>query len=929
MTPPGSHPSAALGGTGAVADLTTALDVPPAELDTSARLPRGTNVGRYVVIDFVGSGGMGMVYSAFDPELDRKVAIKLLRPDARGGSTVRARDRLLREAQSMARLSHANVLPVFDVGTFEDSVFVALEFVEGNTLRAWLLQEQPGWARIVEVFCAAARGLAAAHAEGLVHRDFKPENVMISRRGAVRVMDFGLARPAPDSESSAPSDSDARMIATTSGDQLTRTGFVMGTPAYMAPEQHDTMAVDHRADQFAFCVALYEALYRERPFAGRTAQEIVAAVAAQQLRPPPAQSDVPNWLRRVVVRGLASAPSDRWPDMHALLAALDHERQGPWRVLGIVGASAAIAVSIGFAYGRQHDDDPCAGFGDTYDGWDDERRAAVRQAFADSKLGYADDTWQRILPLVDAHASAWSAARLDACEATLVRHEQSDAAFDAQLDCLALRRAQLDGLLAVLESADASVVEHAVGSVAALDPIAGCLAPDPLAERLPPAPAEQHERIAHVRHELARAQAQRTAARYDDALALVRGVEPEADEIAWVPLRAEVALLHGQLRADLGELDDGAREVERAADLAEAIGMDELVARASTSLVSIVGVHGAKAELGEHWAKLARSKLQRVGGLPRIEAQLAMARAGIADAGGDYAAARRFTEEAVSAWARIDPGGPEHAIALGNLGRVAYRASDPGGALAAFRRAHEVAVESYGPRHPEVAKLLSNMAACHTRLGELADSQRLLEQSLAVFRAVLPADHPDIAITMTNLAALEYRQSHYDAAIAISDEVIAIRKRTLGPRSIKLTASLNNRALSLMSLKRYDEAIASYREAVEIFDEQHPEGHPEAMMMLTGIGESELQRGRAAEAIAPLERAEQIGGTVEGADPHALAETRFLLARALWDAGALGERPRARALAEASVATMRAAPESERRHLGEVERWLSEHAASN
>jgi eukaryotic-like serine/threonine-protein kinase len=914
--------------TGVEAELTTVLDGQDVELDSAQRLARGTDVGRYVVIDFVGSGGMGMVYSAFDPELDRKVAIKLLRPDARGGDTVRARDRLLREAQAMARLSHPNVLPVFDVGTHHDAVFVALEFVDGETLRAWLQREQPRWPRIVEVFVAAGRGLAAAHAENLVHRDFKPENVMIGRRGAVRVMDFGLARPAGDSESAEITHSGAHALPSSGTVALTRTGFVMGTPAYMAPEQHRSMAVDHRADQFAFCVALYEALYRERPFAGGTAEEIVAAVIAQRVRPAPASSEVPGWLRRAVLRGLADTPEQRWPDMNALVDALGRDRRRPWRWLGVLTASSVVAVAAGFAYGRHRDaEEPCTAFAGEPAGWDDARRNALREAFVGSKLAYADDTWSRIEPLLDHYVGTWSAARLDACIANRVLHEQPDVIFDAQLECFTERRAQLEGLLVVFEGADAAVVEHAADSVAGLELIEECLTPT-THDRSPPPPAEHRERIDELRGELARAAAQRSAARYQDALAIVAALERPADEIGWAPLRAEVGLLLGQLRAELGEIDEGASAVTDAAELGEATGMDELVARAYASLVEIVGVHGARTAEGERWARLATAKLRRLGGLPRVEAKLAMWRASMADTAGDYPAARRWTEDAVARWERIDADGPDHAMALGNLGRVDYRAQDIPAALAAFRRAHDVAVESYGPRHPEVAKLLSNMAACHTRMGELDESQRLLEQSLALFEDILPPDHPDLAITLTNLAALASRQHRYVEAIAISERVIAMRKRTLGPRSPKLAPTLNNLAVSLMALKRYDEAIAAYREAVEAYDTAYPGGHPEAAMMLTGIGEIELARGDPQQAIAPLERAERLASAAEGADPYVLAETRFLLARALWETAPARDRKRARALAEQGAATLRTAPESERRHLDDIERWLTAHPLS-
>ncbi len=925
MSGPTNEQSAAGDSDGSAAD-TTVIDRPASDPGPSVRLARGTNVGRYVVLDFVGSGGMGVVYSAFDPELDRKLAIKLVRPEARSGDAGPARDRLLREAQAMAKLSHPNVLPIFDVGTYEDSVFIAVELVEGSTLRAWLQAEPRRWTAIVDVFVAAARGLAAAHAEGLVHRDFKPENVLVGQRGAVRVMDFGLARAAFDAETSATSHDRAGIAASSQSGHLTKTGLVMGTPAYMAPEQHRSPSVDPRADQFAFCVALYEAVFGRRPFAGRTAQELAAAAIAQKFEPVPAAA-VPGWLRRVVVRGLAAAPEDRWPDMNALSAALSHDHGRRWRALGIVGATTVIAVTIGFAYGRHGDaNDPCAALAGEPEGWDADRRAALATSFASSGLAYADATWSHVEPMLDRHVRTWADARREACEATRVRMEQSDAAFDLQLECLALRRTQLDALLAVFDTADAGVVEHAVTSVAALEPIEGCLVVDPQRERTAPPPADRRARIDALRRELADASARRGVARYAEAAKIAGSVVVEADDIGWLPLRAEAGLLAGQLQADLGDVDGGAKTVAAAAELAEAERMDELVARAHTSLVSIVGVLGGRTDEGERWAKLAAAKLQRVGDLPRVEAQLAIWRASVADAAGDYALARRYTEQGVAAWQELDPEGPDHALALGNLGRVAYRVQDFEGALAAFRHAHDVAVASYGPQHPEVAKLLSNMAACYTSMGRLDEAQKVLEQGLVLLEAALEDDHPDIAITLTNLAGLAYRQQRYEDAIAISRRVIAMRKRTLGPRSPKLTASLNNLAVSLMALERNDEAIAAYREAAEIFDHAYPEGHPEALMVLMGIGEIELKRDRPRDAIAVLERADRIGATAEGVNPFALAEARFLLARALVGARDRREHERAVELARAAATVLRAGPETEQRHLPEIEAWLAANA---
>ncbi|MBA2543935.1 MAG: serine/threonine protein kinase, partial [Deltaproteobacteria bacterium] len=237
------------------------------------RLERGTALGRYIVIDVLGEGGMGVVYSAYDPELDRKVAIKLLqaRPDSSAGSQgTSGQTWLLREAQAMARLSHPNVIAVHDVGTLSGHrVFIAMEQVDGVTLRVWLRDKVRPWREVIQIMTAAGTGLAAAHASGLVHRDFKPDNVLVDNNGRVRVMDFGLARLHPDETGERlDRQSDALIEARSPlSAPLTIAGTVIGTPAYMAPEIGDGMLADARSDQFSFGVALYEALYRGRPFA--------------------------------------------------------------------------------------------------------------------------------------------------------------------------------------------------------------------------------------------------------------------------------------------------------------------------------------------------------------------------------------------------------------------------------------------------------------------------------------------------------------------------------------------------------------------------------------------------------------------------------------------------------------------------------------
>jgi serine/threonine protein kinase len=314
--------------------------------DRTPKLPGievGRTLGRYTLVARVGAGAMGIVYRADDKELGRHVAVKVLhRPD--GALT----ERLVREARSMAQVNHPNVVAVYDVGTQDATTYIAIELVDGESLRAW--QQRPrSVAEILEVYIAAGRGLGAAHDAGLVHRDFKPDNVLIGKDGRARVTDFGLAAARPSPESTGKPDASRASMAALGDLSLTRSGTVMGTPAYMAPEQFEGRNVDARTDQFNFCVALYEALYGERPFGGKSFDELYEHVSTGTIKPPHANARVSPALRAIILRGLSVKPGDRYPTMDHLLRDLGRDRAKPWRRAAIAAATVAVLVGIGFA----------------------------------------------------------------------------------------------------------------------------------------------------------------------------------------------------------------------------------------------------------------------------------------------------------------------------------------------------------------------------------------------------------------------------------------------------------------------------------------------------------------------------------------------------------------------------------------------------
>ena len=491
-------------GEAGVAATTSTLPRASVPREAVATLAAGDTVGRYRVLEVLGAGGMGVVYGAFDPELQRKVALKLVRAEL---TDAELRARLWREAQAMARIRHPNVITVFDVGTWNDQVFVAMEVIDGWTLSSWQAARSRSVDEILRVMAAAGAGLAAAHAVGLVHRDFKPDNVLIGGDGRVCVTDFGLARAvAMPSEIEEPSSPDA----TVEG-ELTRQGALVGTPAYMAPEQMRGTAPDGRADQFSFCVALYEALYGVRPFPGMSLGELERAIfEGDRLRP--RRKGVPASVRRALARGLSFAADDRFPSMDELLRALAPARRmvPAALVAALVGvAVACVTVAAGVVHFRGDRARMCRGAADKLAGvWDGPRRAAVAAALGGDEPR-ARDRAARVLAALDDYAARWVRGYTDACEATHVRGEQSEALLDLRMQCLDGRRREAEELTRILAS-DRELGDKAAQAAHSLPPVAACADVAALA-RPQQAPKAAQAELEVPRRLLARARAELNA----------------------------------------------------------------------------------------------------------------------------------------------------------------------------------------------------------------------------------------------------------------------------------------------------------------------------------------------------------------------------------------------------------------------------------
>ena len=572
----------------------------------------GGKIGRYVVLRAIGSGGMGVVLAAYDPDLDRKVALKILHDGVHSGSAGALRMR--REAQAMARLSHPNVAQVYEVAEDRGRLFLAMEYIAGTTLREWLNAAPRPWRETLRVHVEAGRGLAAAHAAGLMHRDFKPDNAMLGADGRVRVLDFGLSRlHATGEEPVSESPGGALQL------QVTVAGTLIGTPAYMSPEQFDRKEADARSDQFSFCVATWEALYGQRPFAGRTVAELTIHVRRGVVLAPPEESEVPTRIRRVLERGLAVDPALRWPSIDALLAALTRDPARVWWRWGAVAGVLAIAgASYGVATYRAAEAQVCARAADELSGaWGNEQRAAVEQALRSTGAQYADRAAVATVEHLDAYAERWVAVHTAACTSHQRGHT-SPLLLDRQMACLRQRRTELAATAVVLEQTTRETVGQAIDTARGLPPVALCEDLQRLqADVAPPEDPVTEEAVEAMRGKLARLNALERGGRYAEALAAVLPMIGDAERLGYLPLLAEVELLAGKLSMHAMKTEGGAH-LERALQAGLAARDDMLVAEALAIQVFQLGYVERRPMEALVLAPLGWGFLRRIDEPPRL-----------------------------------------------------------------------------------------------------------------------------------------------------------------------------------------------------------------------------------------------------------------------------------------------------------------------
>jgi tetratricopeptide (TPR) repeat protein len=911
---------------------------------SARRIERGTPIGRYLVLELIGMGAMGAVYTAFDPELERKVALKLLRPDAR---TEEARQRLVQEARAAARLTHPHVVAVHDVGSWNGQVFITMERVDGETLRQWQGRPRP-WSEVLRAYLRAGEGLHAAHEAGLVHRDFKPDNVLVDRTGRVRVTDFGLARPvgpaegALDTAALEGAGSGAGSASLGAG-ALTRTGAVVGTPAYMSPEQLEGRAVDARSDQFGFCVALYEALYGEKPFAARTVEELRAAVRSGQVRPPPKGTRVPEWLRRALLRGLSVDPERRFPSLAELLAELGRDvgwrRRGPWLAVALLVPT--VAASLALVLSLQARQALCTG-GDARmaEVWNPERRERVQRAFAATGQVYAEDAWQRVAAALDRYVAGWAERHRDTCEATRVRGEQSEAVLDVRMACLEQRRRELGALVERLAQADGTMLLLATSATGQLPPVSVCdegVVPgrqEPL-----PRDAEARQKIDAVEQQLARVWAMHSLGQYVAGLEEARRAARAAAETGHAPTEADALVALGLLE----QLNSQSPEdtYRRAATAALRGGADLAAASAFHGLALMTGAGERRLEQGLQWLDLADAAAARSPPRSKVHALLAHSRGAflreLGDATGALTHLQRSlawneqaygpdqapsakdlasianvlfdlgrVEEALAAHARADAIfertlGPRHpflSISLNNHGVTLMSAGHFEQALERFSRVLSIREEVYGQGHPRTALPLLNMGEVFHYRGEHARAVEQLRQAIQVSRSARTAALWEVGEATGFLVGSLRELGRFDEALRTQQALLAELRQVKGEQDRLVAAALVALAEVHAARGSHEEAARAARDALAMADAVR-DGRVVALSAARVAGEAHARLGRLEVALELARRAEKEARANTGEQHPSFADARMLSAAVLT---ARGEHAEAIAAAEQALA---------------------------
>jgi tetratricopeptide (TPR) repeat protein len=943
--------------------------IPRLPSQSSAELPAERSAGRFVITRLLGAGAMGTVYEAHDPDLNRRVALKILgKPDPKDSL------RLLREAQALAQLQHPSVVIVHDVGTTHDGVFIAMELVEGENLRQHLADQPLSWKRALSLYLQAGRGLAAAHEKSIVHRDFKPANVLIDRHGRVRVTDFGLARLAVDhgamARGSAVMNTEPNAIHETVTEDgtrdglpathaatgllaspLTHEGALLGTPRYMAPEQRARRSATARSDQYSFCVCVWEAMFGVHPFPDGQDALTVPARSARK---------APRWLVRALERGLSFEPERRHPSMTALLDALERAPRIRRRALIVAAAVAVVGAGSFVSLQARPLSDPCSSVA-PLEAWTREARVATRAAFVATGLPFAGQVHGEVSNRLDHYASRWRAMKMETCRAR-VAGTQSTELLERRNLCLERRQDEVGAIIAAMRVIPRDQVEKSIEAMGTLADLRGCEDTDALSRAAPlPQDPARAQQVRTFEREIASIEAQHSIGRPEDRSTKVEELLASARALDYSPVLLRALDLKVDLAWDSDRWQDLVDLAQQQLVVAEAAGDDRARFLIFTRLVqgnARLQRYDEAAQVG----RLAEALLRRFGDEPALAAKLHCSRCQADWLAGNYQEALRLAKACVAERERVvprDEGALGRALVSQALLESALKRYDEG--LVTATRALELLERAFGERHPDATLALNVMGDIQHSLDRDDLAEPLYRRAVSILEESR-GESSELCGVLQNLGNLLLAQDRVADAIAMYRRVLSIRERAFGPRDYRVAGTLDmlgkamarsgnfeeGEATSLRAIeireatgngnhptqatswrilggqyrrsKRYDEARDAYMRSLRILEGKYGTSHPLLVTSLLGAAEAELDAGRPKLARPLLERALPHLEAPEVRKER--ARLQFLHAQALWAT----PRDRARANQVAAAALELARTENHKELVPQIEAWRKMHA---
>jgi tetratricopeptide (TPR) repeat protein/predicted Ser/Thr protein kinase len=807
-------------------------------------------LGRFALLGPIAGGGMGVVYSAYDPQLDRRVALKLIHPHQRG--TTLGRARLIGEARALARLDHPNVVPIHDVLEIDDQIVLVMELVAGQTLAAWERSRAHTWREVVAIYVEAGRGLAAVHRLGLAHRDFKPANAIVGDDGRVRVLDFGLARFADDDELAATEPAGSPLGPAS---PLTATGEVLGTIGFMAPEQLLGDTATAASDQFSFCVALHRALHGVPPFAGATIAELLTSIEARRIHDGSGGARTPSWLRAVIARGLATDPAARFPSMEHLLLQLERERGWRrWRGPAVAAAAVAATTVAIVALTRPPPDALAAcdgGVSEIGAIWNPGRRGRIGSVLAAVDLTYARAIGGRVLGTLDGYRGAWSHQHRDAC----VEHRrgaQSAQVLDRRMACLRRRLGDLASAIDVIDKIDRASIGHAVDVVVGLPPVADCGDLAVLeSKRDPPTTMGARAQVAALSARLSRAEALERVGRSAEALTDVVTIVADARQVDYPPALVDALLVEGRIRVSRRENDAAHTPLAAAEQLALEHGLLASAVIAGARRIYVDGIEGHALDrlLGE---AAVLEPLSR--GLPgdRFARPLLLNNVGVLHMSrGQRELARAAFEAARKALDGVEAPDLELTSIDENL---AMLTTDPTAREALARSVWLRLRDQLGPQHLRTVQALYVYAHY---IVDPAVALPLVAEACRLYREFHPELIPGRAEWTYYQALLSDQTGDEDGAAALRKEIVAFAAGSRDPEAAlwsKLAAGhvALQQGDARAALVQFEKVRAEFAGGAEWWYRQRV-GHA-----LLGVGQAERALGRAHDALVHFDEAATI-----------------------------------------------------------------------